>query len=76
MEAIQQNVTDRPFGSRRASTIDQFCADHSISRAMFYRLQKDGKAPRTMRAGSKQLITEEAAAEWRAAMTNAAQSAA
>jgi predicted DNA-binding transcriptional regulator AlpA len=71
MDIAQNNVTGHSFGGRKASTIDQFCADHSISRAMFYRLQKEGKAPRTMRAGSKQLISEEAAAEWRQVMTAA-----
>jgi predicted DNA-binding transcriptional regulator AlpA len=57
---------------RKASTIDQFCADHSISRAMFYKLAKVGQAPRTMRVGSRQLVSEEAAAVWRATMTEAA----
>jgi hypothetical protein len=71
MDTIQANVTGRSLGGRKASTIDQFCADHSISRAMFYQLQKVGKAPLTMRVGSKQLISEEAAAEWRQVMTAA-----
>jgi predicted DNA-binding transcriptional regulator AlpA len=71
MEAIQQNITGRSYGGRKASSVEQFCSDHSISRAMFYQLQKVGKAPRTMRVGSKQLISEEAAAEWRQVMTAA-----
>jgi hypothetical protein len=72
MDIAQTNVTGHSFGGRKASTIDQFCTDHSISRAMFYRLAKSGQGPRTMRVGTKQLITEEAAAEWRQVMTAAA----
>jgi hypothetical protein len=33
---------------RRASTIEQFCAEHNISRATFYNLAKVGQAPRTI----------------------------
>jgi predicted DNA-binding transcriptional regulator AlpA len=72
MDSIQANVTSRSYGGRKASTVDEFCAEHSISRAMFYKLQKAGQAPRTMRVGSKQLISEEAAFAWRSAMTETA----
>jgi hypothetical protein len=68
---MDTNDTGR-LGGRKASTVDQFCADYSISRAMFYRLAKSGQGPRTMRVGTKQLVTEEAAAAWRVAMTEAA----
>jgi hypothetical protein len=68
---MDTNDTAR-LGGRKASTVDQFCADHSLSRAMFYKLAKAGKAPRTIRLGAKQLISEEAAAEWRRIMTVAA----
>jgi predicted DNA-binding transcriptional regulator AlpA len=53
---------------RKASTVEQFCADHNISRAMFYKLAQRGQAPRTMRVGRRPLISEEAAAAWRVAM--------
>lgn len=71
MDTIQPNVTSRSIGGRKASTIDQFCADHSISRASFYRLLKAGQAPRLLKVGTKQLITEKSAAEWRQTMTAA-----
>ena len=61
---VQPNAPRGSYG-RKASTIDAFCADHSISRASFYRLLKAGQAPRLLKVGTKQLITEEAAAEWR-----------
>ena len=35
----------QPVG-RKASTIDEFCDDHRLSRGMFYKLLKQGKAPR------------------------------
>jgi predicted DNA-binding transcriptional regulator AlpA len=57
---------------RKASTIDQFCLDHSISRATFYRLTKAGQAPRMMEVRGRRLISEEAAAAWRAERTEAA----
>jgi hypothetical protein len=64
MDTIHPNVT-----GRKASSIEQFCRDHGISRATFYNLKKVGKMPRLMHVGARVLITEEAAAEWRAAMT-------
>jgi hypothetical protein len=57
-----------PLG-RKASTIDQFCAEHNISRGTFYNLEKDGQAPRTMKVRGRRLISEESASAWRAAMT-------
>jgi predicted DNA-binding transcriptional regulator AlpA len=48
-----------------AYSIAAFCAAHAISRATFYNLQKEGKAPRLMHVGSRRLISREAAAQWR-----------
>jgi predicted DNA-binding transcriptional regulator AlpA len=59
---IQGNVTGKACYS-----IDEFCSSHGISRAMFYKLRADGKAPRTMSVGSRTLISYEAAADWRRA---------
>lgn len=49
----------------KASSISQFCADHGISRSMFYALRKAGKAPRLLAVGKRRLVSTEAAAEWR-----------
>lgn len=57
---------------RKCSSVDQFCADHGFSRAMFYKLLKSGDGPRLMRVGKHTLISEEAAAKWRQRMTQAA----
>ena len=48
-----------------AYSIDAFCRAHDISRAMFYKLARQGIGPRTMRVGTRQLISAEAAADWR-----------
>jgi hypothetical protein len=52
--------------TKLAMTINEFCASHSIARSMFYKLKRQGLAPRIMAVGIKQLITAESAAEWRA----------
>jgi hypothetical protein len=60
-----------PNTGRKAFTVDEFCTNHSISRAMFYKLAKAGMGPRVMRVGTKQLVSEEEAAAWRAERTAA-----
>jgi hypothetical protein len=47
-------------------SIAAFCTRHNISRGMFYKLVKAGKAPRTFNVGTRVLISREAAAAWRA----------
>jgi predicted DNA-binding transcriptional regulator AlpA len=54
--------------ARRALSIDEFCAAHGISRSMFYKLEKQGLAPRVMYVGSRRLISDEAGADWRRLM--------
>lgn len=49
-------------------TIAQFCDDHNISRAFFYKLVNEGKGPRLMKVSRRTLISDEAAADWRALM--------
>ena len=51
-----------------ATTIPEFCAQHRISRSHFYNLKRRDLGPRTLRLGGKQVITTEAAAEWRERM--------
>jgi hypothetical protein len=64
MDTIQPNTT-----GRKACSIDEFCREHGFSRATFYNLKKVGKAPRVMHVGARRIITDEAAAAWRAMMT-------
>ena len=56
------------YDSRAAYTINEFCVAHRISRSKFYQLIDAGLAPRTMRIGTKVLISHEAAADWRASL--------
>jgi predicted DNA-binding transcriptional regulator AlpA len=67
MDSIQGNVSGKACYS-----VDEFCSAHAISRAMFYKLRADGRAPRTMAVGSRTLISYEAATEWRRACESTA----
>lgn len=49
-----------------AMSIPQFCEAHNISVGMYFKLRKQGLAPRQMRLGTRTLITCEDAATWRA----------
>ena len=49
-------------------SVSGFCAHHSVSRSLFYRLQKEERGPRLTKIGRRTLITAESAAEWRARM--------
>ena len=48
-----------------AFSVKDFCASHSISRSMFYKLVKEGRAPRLLKLGTRTLVSAEAAAKWR-----------
>jgi hypothetical protein len=54
-------------GARCAFTVAEFCDAHRISRSMLYELWNAGRGPRVIKIGVKNIITAEAAAEWRAA---------
>jgi predicted DNA-binding transcriptional regulator AlpA len=49
-------------------TVDEFCRDNGLSRPMFYKLRRQGKAPRITKLGKLTRISSEAAAEWRRRM--------
>lgn len=59
----------------RAYSIDQFCRAYGISRATFYNLKKDGKAPAVLNVGRRPLITIPAADAWEVAMAANSQTA-
>ena len=48
-----------------AFSISQFCKRHNISRALFYKLSKEGCGPAVMRVGRRRIISAESAASWR-----------
>ena len=53
-------------------TVDDVCAQHGISRQLFYKMQREGKGPKTLRIGRSVRISETAANEWIAALEAAA----
>lgn len=54
----------------QAYDIDSFCEAHGISRPFFYKLLKNGLGPKTVKLGTKTLITAGAAAQWRRDLEN------
>jgi predicted DNA-binding transcriptional regulator AlpA len=67
MQTIAADVT-----GKKAFSIDEFCKLHGISRATYYNLKKEGKAPREMAVNARRLISDESAAAWRHQMETAA----
>ena len=54
-----------------ATTVDEFCQAHRISRASFYNYLKAGQGPAVMKVGGRTLVSNEAAAAWRRRMEGA-----
>ncbi|MCA1415294.1 transcriptional regulator [Bradyrhizobium sp. NBAIM20] len=50
--------------ARLALSILEFCAALGISEDFFYKLKRQGKAPRLMKVGSRTMISVQAANEW------------
>lgn len=55
-----------------AHTVSTFCKAFQISRSMFYKLAREGKAPRLMKVGRRTLISAEATEEWKRQMEQSA----
>jgi hypothetical protein len=55
-----------------AFTIAEFCRAHRISQSMYFKQRALGLGPREMVVGTRKLISQEAAAEWRKAREAAA----
>jgi hypothetical protein len=58
--------------SPAAFSIAEFCRAHRISQSMYFKMRNLGLGPREMAVGSRRLISQEAAAEWRKAREAAA----
>ena len=54
-----------------AYSIRTFCRRHGISESFYHKLQSQGLGPKTMRVGTRVLITREAARAWRKQRTEA-----
>lgn len=62
LKALDSDATDVA-----ADPIPEFCRQHRIGVATYYKLPKN-KRPQEIQIGRKKLITREAAAEWRRRM--------
>jgi len=63
--------TDHP-NDRDAISIAEFCRRHGISQSFFFKLQAQGRAPRTLKIGARRLIAREDARTWRKQQTKTA----
>lgn len=54
-------------------SIPDFCQENKISRAFFYKLQAQGKAPKVTKLGSRSLITPNARHAWLESLDQEAQ---
>jgi hypothetical protein len=61
----QTEPNDRPVPPL-ALSIDEFASSHGISKDTFFKLQRLGLGPQTMKVGARTLISIEAASRWRA----------
>jgi hypothetical protein len=69
MEVHAMPGRKQPMARKRVDlevySIEAFCTAHHISRSMYYKLRKDGKAPHEMKVGRKRMIARDEAARWR-----------
>jgi predicted DNA-binding transcriptional regulator AlpA len=55
------------LAQRRAMTVAEWCAARRISKPMFYKLMRTGRAPVTYLVGTRRFISHEADAAWQIA---------
>ena len=53
-----------PISEKTTRTVREFCVRNNVSVSMFYKLKRDGKAPRLIYIGTKPLITDAAERAW------------
>lgn len=70
---VLETPQERPAVDRFAYSVPEFAEAHGLSRAHFYNLLRDGKAPKVMYVGRRTLVSREAAAEWRKRMESESQ---
>lgn len=69
--ATAKETGDMPMRDRQAYTIPEFCGIYAISRAMFYKLRKQGTGPEIFKVGGRTLISRVAAEDWLRKLTRA-----
>jgi len=65
--AKQRTQVELPATVMPSLSIPQFCKAENLSRSMFYKLDRAGRAPRTIRLGNRRTITPAFHDEWRRA---------
>jgi hypothetical protein len=50
---------------KQAFTVNEFCHQYSISRSLFYKLQRQGRGPEITKINNKTLIMCDAIRRWR-----------
>jgi hypothetical protein len=58
---------EESLAQRRAMTVAEWCAARRLSKPMFYKLLRTGRAPVTYLVGTRRFISHEADAAWQAA---------
>jgi len=48
----------------KSYTVEEFCEMHRISKALFYKLRREGNGPKVLKIGTRTIITSEYNAEW------------
>jgi predicted DNA-binding transcriptional regulator AlpA len=61
---IKREPTPPPPPPRIALSIPEFCVAFGISEDFFYKLKRQGQAPRLMKIGGRTLVSLQAANEW------------
>jgi len=63
-------VIPSPRPAADKPNIEEFCKAHGgLSESMFHKLCREGRGPAIMKVGARTLISAEAAAAWRQALT-------
>jgi predicted DNA-binding transcriptional regulator AlpA len=65
--ARRQRQREESLAQRRAMTVAEWCAARRLSKPMFYKLLRTGRAPVTYLVGSRRFVSHEADAEWQRA---------
>jgi hypothetical protein len=72
VSAASRKKPSPPLDELMAYSIKQFCALHGISIDTYFRMQRQGQGPATMKVLNRTLISVEAAAAWRRGREQAA----
>ena len=73
VDALTEHIVQALAGAQAAAreadrdrllTVREFCKEYRLSVALVYLKQKEGRAPKVIKVGAKNLISHEAAEQW------------